>query len=64
LIRVVAPRRDFGECQIRQPVGIVLTQAKPIDDEERHLAADVVSAIDRFRQTIEDLVEGRRHHPD
>jgi hypothetical protein len=49
LIRVVAPRRDFGDCQIRQPAGIVFSQAKPIDDEERHLAADVVSAIDGFR---------------
>jgi hypothetical protein len=63
-MRVVPPGRNFGERQIRQPLGIVLAQAKLIDDEERHLATHVVGAIDGFRQTIEHLVQGRRHQPD
>jgi hypothetical protein len=63
-MRVVLPRRDFGERQIGQPFGIVLSQAKLIDDEERDLAAHAVGAIDGFGKTIEHLVEGRRHQPD
>jgi hypothetical protein len=58
------PRREFGERQIRQPIGIMLSQLKPIDDEEGHRAPHVVAAVDTFRQTIEHLVEGRRHQPD
>jgi hypothetical protein len=58
------PRRELGERQIRQPVGIMLSQPKPIDDEEGDLAPHVVAAVDAFRQTIEHLIEGRRHQPD
>jgi hypothetical protein len=64
LIRVRTPRRNFGERQLGKPIGIVFSQAKLIDDEERHLAPHVVGAVEGARKTIEHLVEGRRHQPD
>ena len=56
LIRLPLRRSDFGERQLRQTLGVVFAQAKPIDDEERDLAAHLIGAIDGFRKTIEHLV--------
>jgi hypothetical protein len=44
LIRLSFRGSDFGERQLRQTLGIVFSQAKPIDDEKRDLAAHLIGA--------------------